>query len=128
MIIDKTRFILLSLITTILLGCSDDEERSYNLASTPQDSLSTDAVNKSSHDPAIRIYNRHCVACHRTGVGGAPKLGDDATWKLRLGQGIETVYYNTINGIRGMPPMGTCRSCSEDDIRSVVDYMIETDT
>ena len=116
-------------MTTILLGCSDDEELSSNLASTHNESLSTaDALNKSSHDPAIRIYNRHCVACHRTGVGGAPKLGDDATWELRLGQGIETVYYNTINGIRGMPPMGTCRSCSEDDIRSVVDYMIETNT
>lgn len=74
---------------------------------------------------AESIYNVSCVACHDYGVAGAPKMGDVAAWANRLQQGIETVYANAINGIRGMPAMGTCMDCTEDDIRSTIDYMLE---
>ena len=71
------------------------------------------------------IYNSNCMACHSTGAAGAPKLGDAAAWSGRLDKGIEQVYANAINGINGMPAKGLCMSCSDDDIQSVVDYIIE---
>lgn len=71
------------------------------------------------------IYDQYCTACHASGVAGAPKLGDEAAWDERLDKGIEEVYANSVNGIGGMPPKGTCMNCSEEEIQNTVDYMIE---
>ena len=71
------------------------------------------------------IYNLSCMSCHDTGALGAPKKGDVAAWASRLEQGIETVYANAINGIRGMPARGLCMDCSDDEIMASIDYIIE---
>ena len=72
------------------------------------------------------IYNSSCMACHSTGAGGAPKIGDKAEWTNRLGKGIDAVYANAVKGFNGMPPKGTCMSCSDDEIAATVDYMVES--
>lgn len=71
------------------------------------------------------IFNSSCMACHSTGAGGAPKMGDKAEWANRLAKGVDGVYANAINGFNGMPPKGACMSCSDDEIQSTVDYMLE---
>ena len=71
------------------------------------------------------IYNTNCMACHTTGAAGAPKIGDGADWESRMAKGIEQVYTNAIVGINGMPAKGLCMSCSDDEIKATVDYMIE---
>jgi cytochrome c5 len=74
--------------------------------------------------PGKGIYDEYCSGCHATGSGGAPKFGDSATWDNLKKDGIEKVYANAIKGINGMPAKGTCISCSEDEIKQAVDYMI----
>lgn len=71
------------------------------------------------------IYNASCMACHATGAAGAPKMGDVAAWSGRLDKGIEQVYANAIGGINGMPAKGLCMSCSDDDVKAVVDYIFD---
>lgn len=71
------------------------------------------------------IYNAACVACHASGVLGAPKLQDAADWAPKLEKGFDTVWQNAINGINAMPAMGTCGNCSDDDIKAAIEYMIE---
>lgn len=71
------------------------------------------------------IYNSSCVACHGSGVLGAPKKGDAAGWGPRLENGIDAVLQNAINGVGGMPPKGTCGDCSDDDLQAAIDFMIE---
>lgn len=71
------------------------------------------------------IYAVNCVACHSSGVAGAPVMGDVAAWSARLEQGLETVYTNAINGIRGMPMRGTCMDCSDDEVKAAVDHILE---
>ncbi len=71
------------------------------------------------------IYAKSCIACHSVGVLNAPKLQDAADWSPLLENGFDTVWQNAINGIRGMPPMGTCGDCSDDDIKAAIEYMIE---
>lgn len=71
------------------------------------------------------VFDSSCMACHSTGAGGAPKMGDKAEWSNRLSKGIDEVYANAINGLNGMPPKGTCMSCSDEEIQASVDYMIE---
>jgi cytochrome c5 len=71
------------------------------------------------------VYKTSCLACHDTGAGGAPKKGDKAAWAPRLAQGIDTVYSHAINGLNGMPPKGTCMTCSDDDIKAAVDFIVD---
>ncbi len=70
------------------------------------------------------VYNGACVACHSAGVAGAPKMGDKAAWAPRLAQGEDTLVTHAINGIRSMPPRGTCGNCSDQEIRNAVEHMI----
>lgn len=70
------------------------------------------------------VYNASCMACHSTGAAGAPKLGDKAAWSPLIAQGKPTLYEHAINGIRGMPPRGTCMSCSDAEIEAAVDHMV----
>jgi cytochrome c5 len=75
------------------------------------------------------IYNSGCAACHATGVAGAPKTGDTAAWAGRVTQDIDTMYDHAINGYQGesgvMPPKGGFMNLSDDDVKLVVDYMVE---
>ena len=70
------------------------------------------------------VYNAHCHVCHATGLNDAPKFQDAAAWATRIAQGAEKLLEVTKNGINTMPPMGTCMSCTDAELRAVIDYMI----
>jgi cytochrome c5 len=70
------------------------------------------------------VYSASCSACHATGAAGAPKMGDTAAWAPRIAQGNDTLYKHAIGGFNGMPPKGLCMSCSDDDIKATVDYIV----
>ena len=70
------------------------------------------------------VYTAACVACHDAGVAGAPKTGVAADWTARIAQGADTLVLHAINGIRGMPPRGTCMNCSDEEIKLAVEYMV----
>lgn len=71
-------------------------------------------------------YNKSCATCHNAGVAGAPKFGDAEAWEPRIAKGMDTLYENGINGMPpAMPQRGLCFSCSDDDIRALVDYMVQ---
>jgi len=72
-----------------------------------------------------QVYQGACFACHATGALDAPKKGDAAAWKPRLAQGLETLHKHAIEGIRSMPPRGTCGDCSDDDILNAIKFMTE---
>jgi len=72
-----------------------------------------------------QIYQAACIACHGSGVLDAPKPGDAAMWKPRLAQGMDVLQKHAIDGIRAMPPRGTCADCSDDDILNAIKFMTE---
>ncbi|MGV0035404.1 MAG: c-type cytochrome [Candidatus Azotimanducaceae bacterium WSBS_2022_MAG_OTU7] len=70
-------------------------------------------------------YNKSCAICHNAGAAGAPKFGDAAAWVSRLEKGMNVLYSSIINGLPpAMPQKGMCFSCSDDDLRALVDYMV----
>lgn len=75
---------------------------------------------------AEAIYNRSCIACHMSGAANAPKLGDKAAWEPRIAKGKEALYQSSINGMPGtaMQPRGTCATCSDEELKAVVDFML----
>ncbi|WOF73515.1 c-type cytochrome [Parvibaculaceae bacterium PLY_AMNH_Bact1] len=69
----------------------------------------------------VDIDASKCVACHGSGAAGAQKLGDVAAWALVIGKGIDVLYGSTINGFNGMPAIGLCLDCSDDELKAAVD-------
>jgi cytochrome c5 len=69
-------------------------------------------------------YAASCAACHDIGAAGAPKLGNKAAWAPRIAQGEAVLVKAAINGIGAMPAKGMCPSCSDDEIKAAVQYMI----
>lgn len=70
-----------------------------------------------------RIYQTACASCHARPGTGAPLTGDEAAWAERRAQGADVLLAHTVNGWRGMPPLGTCGLCSEAELRALVAYM-----
>lgn len=74
------------------------------------------------------VYNSICMACHNTGVAGAPKKGDVAVWAPRIAQGIDTLYEHSIKGFTGntgmMPAKGGNPSLSDEEVKAAVDFMV----
>lgn len=70
------------------------------------------------------IYNAVCMACHASGVAGAPKAGDKAAWAPRLAQGSATLLKNALNGKGAMPPKGGAADLSDAEFKSAVDHLV----
>ena len=68
------------------------------------------------------VYKAQCVACHATGVSGAPKLGNAAEWGPRLGQGYEALLTSSLKGKGAMAPQGG-GNFSDLEIGRAVVYM-----
>jgi cytochrome c5 len=73
------------------------------------------------------VYNAACMACHSTGVAGAPKVGDAAGWAERITKGTDALYDSGINGLAGtgMIAKGGCMNCSDEEVRAAVDFMVD---
>lgn len=92
-------------------------------ASLALGAVSTTAVAERSGE---EIYDNYCTTCHETGAAGAPKLDATDEWQSRLDEkGREKLYGNSIKGFNAMPPKGTCSDCSDEEMKVVVDYMLE---
>ncbi len=76
--------------------------------------------------PGEDTYNRYCFSCHQGGIAGAPRFGDAEAWAPRIAKGPELLLESTKAGIApGMPAMGLCTSCTEQELKDVIDYMLE---
>lgn len=53
-----------------------------------------------------QVYKQVCLACHASGVAGAPKAGEPGGWAALAGEGQAAVTAHGWVGIRGMPPKG----------------------
>jgi len=71
-----------------------------------------------------KTYESSCQACHSTGAAGAPKTGDKEAWAPRIATGMDTMLAIAIKGKGAMPPKGACASCSDDDLKAAIEYMV----
>jgi cytochrome c5 len=106
--VKRVRTALLSLLILWLWACGVDSE----------------GVTQVALDPAqTRVYQTACATCHaRPGIG-APLTGIDEDWRERRKKGMDGLLVSTVNGFRGMPPLGTCGLCSEKDFRALIQFM-----
>ncbi|WP_207282812.1 cytochrome c5 family protein [Pseudomonas sp. FW300-N2F2] len=70
-----------------------------------------------------QVYDSSCKLCHANPGAGAPLTGDTNAWAPRVAQGADTLLDHAINGYNGMPPMGLCMHCSEEQFLALIAFM-----
>ena len=74
------------------------------------------------------VYESACVACHATGLAGAPRIGDLTAWAPRIAQGAATLEKHAIEGFQGaagiMPAKGGRTDLSDEAVRAAVEHMV----
>lgn len=70
------------------------------------------------------MYTSVCSVCHATGAAGAPIPGSPEM-ALRTEKGLDALALSAQNGLNAMPPRGGRPDLSDEQIRAIVDYMIQ---
>ena len=74
----------------------------------------------------VDVYTNACATCHNIGLAGAPKFADASSWGVRPDKGIEALTASVKNGLNGMPAMGMCMDCSDDELTQAVQHMLDS--
>ena len=125
---------LLAAGSFILTGCGDSGNKKSGETSTTKVEKKAEKKQDKTFTANIEngkaIYGKICIACHMTGVAGAPALKDKARWEEIAQKDMKTLHHDAINGFTGkhgvMPPKGTCTDCSDQDLYDAVAYMLKT--
>ena len=115
----KSRLVQLSAIATVVIMSGTTS------ADTPTSGVMQLAQNSDGFE-VERVYMQSCWACHNSGAAGAPKVGVAADWAPRVEKGMDTLLQNAINGVNAMPAKGLCFTCTDDDLRDLVQYMVDS--
>ena len=65
-----------------------------------------------------------CSSCHKTGVNGAPKIGDKRAWARRTSRGLTGLTEIALKGIRKMPSHGGDLTLTDVEIARAIAYMV----
>ena len=72
-----------------------------------------------------QVYVSSCIICHQNGEMSAPLIGNTANWYMRLrDSGLTGLYRHAVEGYNSMPIKGACVTCSDNDVISAVDYIL----
>ncbi len=109
---------------------SDDRHETVSEIPTRQITATSETIPRTAQTDNTAageaVYKRACAGCHMTGAAGAPKVGEVSAWQSRIAKGSAALVQSAITGVPGTAMMarGTCGTCSDDDIRAAVEYMI----
>jgi cytochrome c5 len=104
-------------IAAVLGGCGQES------GGPSEPAPATQAAAAPSDPKLARLYDQTCKACHTNPGSGAPQAGDTRAWQPRLAQGMPTLLDRTINGYKGMPPLGSCMDCNEAEFEALIRFM-----
>ena len=71
----------------------------------------------------MTLMANNCLQCHARPETGAPIIGNTDDWQDIVSKGEELMLLNVIQGIAGMPPLGYCSACSENDFKALIRFM-----
>ena len=74
------------------------------------------------------IFEEHCAKCHDSFFGRtfkrAPRIGKVKQWADIIPEGVDQLTQTTIEGKGRMKARGDCEECTDDQLRSAVEYII----
>lgn len=108
-----------------VLRIENEMNNFHPAASTKRDLPPVEKASGPVH-PGKAGYEATCSACHSNDAIGAPVVGNKEAWAAVTQKGIDAVYHNALNGVNAMPPKGGNMDLSDDQVKEIVNYMIET--
>lgn len=127
----QKQILITAAVLLLLPGC-DGKGTAASSPSAPQFQMSEvkpqATVAASDMATGEKVYKGTCSICHKSGLSGAPRIGNKDDWEARLAQGEAILYDRAIHGYRGkkgsMPARGSNIRLSDDEVRAAVDYMV----
>lgn len=105
---------------TVAAKAQELEVGAEKLVQQGSDRLAALVPSAATFDQGSSIYQQNCRSCHDSGMMGAPKIGH-----ARYRADIDVLVENSINGVGRMPARGGNRNLTDDQVRAVVEYMVE---
>jgi cytochrome c5 len=102
-------------LAVLLTGCGEEPK-------SPATHIDA-ATARPADTELAQVYDNSCKLCHANPAAGAPLTGDSKAWEPRVMQGADTLLDHAINGYNGMPPMGQCVQCSEEQFLALISFM-----
>ena len=121
-----TGILTITAVTALAMGsrpkAGDDEGIATRIQPVGRVELAAAAVGAAGPRTGEELVKTVCSACHATGAAGSPKIGDNAAWAPRLGQGLDGLVKSATNGKNAMPPKGGSNA-SEFELTRAIVYM-----
>lgn len=114
---DRGGLALLSLAAAVAAGCG-------SAPPPPGGKTKTLPPTPAEFTAGKELYANGCASCHDSSKEGAPRLGFLRAWRRRLEAGEDALVQHAIDGIGLMPPRGDNPDLTDDNIRSIVRYMV----
>ena len=129
-------FIVLGLALTAISLEASEAEKAIEKRITPVGQVCVEGqdcaqeVSLVSSNPDVmrsgeEIYEVACTTCHAIGLAGAPLFGNKVIWGERANKDLAVLVETVTNGLGGMPPMGMCMDCSQEELTNSVQYMLD---
>ena len=129
-------FIVLGLTLTAISLEASEAEKAIEKRITPVGQVCVEGqdcaqeVSLVSFNPDVmrsgeEIYEAACTTCHAIGLAGAPLFGNKVIWGERANKDLAVLVETVTNGLGGMPPMGMCMDCSQEELTNSVQYMLD---
>ncbi len=111
-----------------------EEKAAPAVDAVAKDAVAKDAVAKedvadSGAIDGAALYKTKCIACHATGVAGAPTIGNKEQWAPRIAKGMDILMDTALTGSKTNPamlPKGGASDLSEAQIKAIVEYMVSS--
>lgn len=71
-----------------------------------------------------KIYQSSCRICHDSGALGAPRLGIQQDWRMRIAKGRKALVDNAVKGMGQMPAKGGRSSLTAREVALAIDYIL----
>jgi len=123
----KYQRLFLIVLTTFVLSLSASEaKKAIEKRIAPVGSVCVEGEECAKAVTASEVDTNAFATCHSIGLAGAPKFADLASWGDRPDEGIEHLTETVKNGLNGMPPMGMCMDCTDEELTAGVQYMLDS--
>lgn len=118
----KKRDVLLAAMLGLAIGaCTAPPPRTG--PATPAPDVAAPAAGKAALKSGEQVYREVCMACHDTGVAGAPKFGNGSDWEKLIAEGQVVVTAHGWVGVRAMPPRGGRPDLTQEEFARAVVWM-----
>jgi cytochrome c5 len=112
----------------VAVAGEDNAALAITQTAIPVAGTSAPAAGAAKSEDGKSVFESACIACHGSGIAGAPRIGDKAAWAPRIAQGTATLEQHAIGGFQGsaglMPAKGGRLDLSDEAVRKAVEYVV----